>query len=370
MLTQFSDKKSATMSAVMVTRLTKTHVVLGAVLAASGLFLANAFIYPGVVAAKLGVPVLWFGGLSLVGIIAARVTRFFRPTTQQQTWFLLAATVVLYLYMALLLGNTLLFTNFSFAYFHIHAVGLRPLGMFLTGIALSLLTREFLHKRRAFWLGLLPIIFTPLLFIYSQHSESGFWHLEKEDSVTEWLTFVAFMAASVVAARTFLQLKKAQIVASIRFTLLTLYALATLGFFVIAGEEISWAQRVIGFDTPESIRDQNTQYEFNIHNNKSVFRYVYYAYAGLAAYCCLAWILEKMVARTAVSDDLKLLVSLLTPPYYLFGYFVPMIVYVYIRKTYGDVLLDRWEEYFELLLASGILLILQGNLQRVQTRVR
>ena len=44
-----------------------------------------------------------------------------------------------------------------------------------------------------------------------------------------------------------------------------LIALA-LFFFVAAGEEISWGQRILGFQTPELIANHNIQDETNLHN--------------------------------------------------------------------------------------------------------
>jgi hypothetical protein len=44
------------------------------------------------------------------------------------------------------------------------------------------------------------------------------------------------------------------------------FALFALGCFVLAGEEISWGQHVIGFTPPEFIADRNFQGEFNVHN--------------------------------------------------------------------------------------------------------
>ena len=37
-------------------------------------------------------------------------------------------------------------------------------------------------------------------------------------------------------------------------------------FFFGAGEEISWGQRILGFQTPESLSQVNKQEEFNLHN--------------------------------------------------------------------------------------------------------
>jgi hypothetical protein len=44
------------------------------------------------------------------------------------------------------------------------------------------------------------------------------------------------------------------------------FLLLGLLFFVLLGEEISWGQRIFGFETPESIEARNVQDEFNIHN--------------------------------------------------------------------------------------------------------
>ena len=44
------------------------------------------------------------------------------------------------------------------------------------------------------------------------------------------------------------------------------FLLLGLLFFVLLGEEISWGQRILGFETPEGIEERNIQDEFNFHN--------------------------------------------------------------------------------------------------------
>ncbi|HSL41879.1 MAG TPA: hypothetical protein VK897_00505 [Anaerolineales bacterium] len=44
------------------------------------------------------------------------------------------------------------------------------------------------------------------------------------------------------------------------------YLALALLFFFGAGEEISWGQRILGFQTPEQVAEVNTQEEFNTHN--------------------------------------------------------------------------------------------------------
>ena len=47
---------------------------------------------------------------------------------------------------------------------------------------------------------------------------------------------------------------------------------AAVVLFVFAGEEISWAQRILGFGTPVPLGEVNRQDEFNVHNLEIVHR--------------------------------------------------------------------------------------------------
>lgn len=57
-------------------------------------------------------------------------------------------------------------------------------------------------------------------------------------------------------------------------------ALFAVAFAIIALEEISWGQRIFGFETPESIRGLNRQHEFNFHNIRTdLTENIYYSFA-------------------------------------------------------------------------------------------
>jgi hypothetical protein len=73
--------------------------------------------------------------------------------------------------------------------------------------------------------------------------------LTQEDGLVEWATFVAFLAAGA------LFLKRHWF----------FIGLALFCFFV-AGEEISWAQRLFAFQPPEIFLEHNYQQESNLHN--------------------------------------------------------------------------------------------------------
>lgn len=93
------------------------------------------------------------------------------------------------------------------------------------------------------------------------HDRALLYLLTREDGPVEWATvavLVALAAILFVRIRTLsekcpLQLKVAG------------YALAVLSLLA-AGEEISWGQRIFGFQTSESLKKLNYQHETNLHN--------------------------------------------------------------------------------------------------------
>jgi hypothetical protein len=78
--------------------------------------------------------------------------------------------------------------------------------------------------------------------------------LGEEDNFFEWLTVIYLAVAAIICFILFI--KKRNI----------FFLLFFLVFVFGAGEEISWGQRIVGIETPESIKEKNVQDEFNIHN--------------------------------------------------------------------------------------------------------
>ena len=75
-----------------------------------------------------------------------------------------------------------------------------------------------------------------------------------EDQLFEFLTALFFLAASWFFLRSFLIGKNGW------------FLLLSIIFFVGFGEEISWGQRILNFDTPQSLAEVNVQHEFSFHN--------------------------------------------------------------------------------------------------------
>lgn len=105
------------------------------------------------------------------------------------------------------------------------------------------------------------LLFFPVYWgLYNMDPEWHFRWFQGEDKTIEWITFAGFLAGGI----TLLTLHSFR---SVIPTWARVFLLGLGVFFVIcAGEEISWGQRIIGFDTPESLVEINTQDEFNVHN--------------------------------------------------------------------------------------------------------
>jgi hypothetical protein len=112
--------------------------------------------------------------------------------------------------------------------------------------------KEFLYLRVYILILTLSIILSySVYFLFDTKTIAHFW---EEDSFFEIMTPIYLFLASLLFFVLFLKSKN--------FYVLILSFVLFFG----AGEEISWGQRILGFNTPETIKEINVQQEFNIHN--------------------------------------------------------------------------------------------------------
>ncbi len=86
-------------------------------------------------------------------------------------------------------------------------------------------------------------------------------YVAAEDAGIEYATSLFLLISSFVLARHAFRLFGAGRAVSGAF--LVVYAFL---FLFGAGEEVSWTQRIVGFETPESLKDANVQGELTLHN--------------------------------------------------------------------------------------------------------
>lgn len=90
--------------------------------------------------------------------------------------------------------------------------------------------------------------------------------LVEEDGPVEWLGAIGLFAGSgLFAAAGVIALRRGAASGKSRAGAVVLLAMGVALFF-LAGEEISWGQRLFGWGTPEALTRANAQSETNLHN--------------------------------------------------------------------------------------------------------
>lgn len=114
------------------------------------------------------------------------------------------------------------------------------------------------------WLWLWPPLAIVVLQVGSKALDEDFYRavFRGELGLVENGTVLFLVSAVFLAVRIFLMRDR------VRSNLFGPFALMmALGCFFFAGEEASWGQHWIGYETPDVIAERNDQGEFNLHND-------------------------------------------------------------------------------------------------------
>lgn len=175
-----------------------------------------------------------------------------------------------------------------------------------------------------------------------------------EDGIVEWLQF----AALVVGVVSFLVLAR-QLRAAGRMVAV-IAALVALGLLIVAGEEISWGQRVFGWATPDVLQIENVQGETNLHNLHVAALLVRVGQLGAAAYGVIV-----PLAAFALASSSRRLDPFFVPPLALVTFFLPLAVYWVLRIPFvPSFTMTRFSEIPELTFYVGVALVAVVNLRR------
>src|SRR5262245_52630952 len=147
-----------------------------------------------------------------------------------------------------------------------------------------------LTRRAALMIALAPValigaiaLLAVLSFVMKAQFRPVFRFVTAEDSLLEWPQFACLVGASRLFG--YLGLR---FVREGQRAMGLIYLLLALGAFFVAGEEISWGQRIFGWGTPEALDEINHQGETNVHNIRWVQSAYGYAILLGAMYCSLA----------------------------------------------------------------------------------
>ncbi len=144
----------------------------------------------------------------------------------------------------------------------------------------------------------------------------------------------------------------------------------SLCLFFLIGEEISWGQRIFGWQTAESIASSNKQDETNLHNIYGVGSTFKWIQMLVGAY---GTILPLAVLRWKVPTRFEKLTAVAIPHFSLIPYFVMLFVWRIFRNL-TEVperfyfVVSEYNEVLELVLAVGLFLFMIYQLRRFRRK--
>lgn len=235
--------------------------------------------------------------------------------------------------------------NYVYSIIRIQQQQLGYLSFFLGGILI-------IYKDKFWWqlyfkkiLLLLPFIALFILLIVRTWPMDYFLQIVKEDRFIENLQVYVLLFGSVSLSYQIVNHRS-------KLSKLTLFFMTVciLVFTFLAGEEISWGQRIFGFSTSGYLAENNLQNETTLHNLSFIQWIVEVAYVIIGILGGTLWLIRKIKFKL--------------PPYsrwfipdpYLFAFFIfPGIYYAYPLYS-GENLFKEWAEVMELFLYAGVVL--------------
>ena len=178
---------------------------------------------------------------------------------------------------------------------------------------------------------------------------SWFDWLRSEDGPLEWIQFIEYAVSSLLALLIFLKRKRKRNIDSIIWLLIAFLS------FVIAGEEISWGERITGIGI-SSISSINIQGETNFHNLPFFHNYLLDPIFEISC-IFLGWFGWRRFKRIKAlpNKDLSL--------YFLFV----ALFYFYFDISWASTTqqIRNDQEIFEFLLSTGIFIHCYGNFKKL-----
>jgi hypothetical protein len=325
-------------------------MIIGVIISAFLILGLDAFVYPGFVANNLGInpePIL------IASLIAIFIGARKKPSPRLSKLLKLnkiAFPVLTILYFVFIYLENKHFTNYVFSRFHVDPYAFGYLALLSGAVLLAFF--KGLGSKKPFYYLILPITMFGFWILLHTFPET-YRLLVIEDGLLEFLQFFLYIISAFTAFKIFLHFKKIpkKKVYAICFLFLS------AGLVFVAFEEISWGQRLLGIETPETIAEINAQEELTIHN-LHIFQHdiLHLAYMSVGIYGSFSY----FIAKKPFPDNFDK-IKIFTPgPEYFFCFF-SVFVYYFLTDIYlvpneikiGIFHPNRLQEVFETYLAFG-----------------
>ena len=185
--------------------------------------------------------------------------------------------------------------------------------------------------------------------------EPAYRHSLREDKATEWLTFVFLIAAGVLA------LGVARRLWASRDRRVWFFVLFGVGSLLSGFEEISWAQRAFGLESPEFFKEGSTTREISAHNvTQDQFDVLTKHIAGVVLF--IYGVLLPLAARAGGVGRFFDRMGFVVPPMNLIGAWVIGAILMFDRPTGEE------EEIGELVFSICFTLFMLGEWLRARDK--
>ena len=223
-----------------------------------------------------------------------------------------------------------------------------------------------IHSRKfAIYTYIFPILFACLLIcikIQLGHDSARWNAMGKEGGLSEYGTAIAYLLITIFAypmTKKFWRLKQK--------VLAFWYGLITAGSLFISMEEISWGQRLIGFEEPKFWAEHNAQSEFTFHNLSFYHNHLLnqsFIVVGLIG--SFSWAILAYWKKRQRQHKHKIDLSYILPDWKISSYFYPTLIF-YTIHVFTDGLgffVTNDQEHCEFIMSLGVLIFIIVNFFR------
>ena len=201
----------------------------------------------------------------------------------------------------------------------------------------------------------LPIVLTILFIVLRISIGLDAWKkTNTEGGFIEYGTSLAFLLAAIFA----FPIGKFFLANRNKF-LGYLYYLISFGFFLVGMEEISWGQKLIGFESSEFFKNYNSQEEITIHNLVWVNEYLDKGLMFVALIAGISCLIYKLISRVKNNYRTKFLI----PRWFFASFFLIVFLFFYLVEyveIWNDTI-ENFQESIELVFSLGCLSFILTN---------
>lgn len=241
--------------------------------------------------------------------------------------------------------------NFIFSRFGLNYDRLFFISLLLLIFLLLYQSNTFFKKNYTKLILIFEILFLSVLGVISTWPFDRFLQIVKEDNVIEYLQFFTLLSGGIISFlfANLLWHRKKKIFSFI-------FIFVAIGLLAVAGDEVSWGQRIIGLETPTKIKELNYQNEMGFHNTIYIDGFVPFIYMLAGAYGTFMHFLKDKLSKTLSQD----ITSLFIPPGHLALFF--LLPFLYNLYSLGwEHNFGRWSEVAELYLDLGVTIFISEN---------